>query len=182
MANMVMAVGLPAVQAWLQRVPPPPLATVSEVAWAALPGRWYELAHLVRGDAQSPDSDPAGDGGPAEIHVRLREDGRIDFDTLRGADSGSSETERAVAEPRPESAAQLRVSSWPTWLQWLPLAWHDEWVMHLDADVWLLGSPQRDVLRLLCRQERLAGARFEALLDLAHAQGFPVERLRVASR
>ena len=75
---------------------------------------------------------------------------------------------------------RLKVSAWPAPLQFLPWAWTEHGVLHVDAgyDEAIIGSTSRDALWLLSRQPRLAAQSRQALVQLARDRGFDIERLR----
>ncbi len=143
-----LAVGLPLAEQLLGQRPAAPLVTALPLPLSHLSGTWYELARMPGHGAQ-----PAA---PTVVQHRLRGDGG--FDVL----------ERAPGPEPGSGGARLRISRWPEALRWLPLAWREEWVLHLDPDATelLLGSPERDVLRL------------QGLLEIARDQGYAVERLQ----
>ena len=88
-----------------------------------------------------------------------------------------------VARVVPDSGnAKLKVSFWPSWLRWLPLAWADHWVLYVDDGyrVAVVGHPDRRHLWLLSRQPRIDDAQLGDLIRVAAERGFAVDRLRVA--
>jgi len=171
-ASTLVAVGLPLVERLLQGRKPAPLITMPSVDPARFAGNWFVLAQLP-----PPRTDPKAPLGTLS-YVR-RPDG--DFDVLAvapGAPGGSPT--RGIAQVEPGSGgARLRCSLWPVWLRWLPLAWAQHGILHVDATYGeaLLGSSDRDHLWLLARRPQLAAQRWHALLQLAHERGFAVERL-----
>jgi apolipoprotein D and lipocalin family protein len=148
----------------------PPLITAGPITPGLLDGAWHELAHL----RSHPQRDTAA-ATAATLSFTARADGRMDL-LIDGAPP-------AVAEALPGSGgAKLRVSHWPAALLWLPLAWHELWVLHVDEErgELLLGSPSRDTLQLLAREPQLTADRSAYLLGLARDRGFAVERLHHA--
>lgn len=169
--NFVLSLVLP-LMGLLKRTPAAPLATAGPVALRDLSGTWYEVAHLG-----------AGRRGAGQRVVRWAPLGGGELDLLeRTPHAGGVQTVYASAVVAEDSGgSQLRVSRWPALLRWLPWAWHDEWVLHLNpsAGEMVLGSPGRDVLRVLARRKSLSPARLQPLVELAREQGFAVERLRL---
>jgi apolipoprotein D and lipocalin family protein len=80
------------------------------------------------------------------------------------------------------NGAKLRVSLWPVWLRWLPLAWSDYWILHVDEaySEALVATPDRRNLWLLSRQPQLAPDRMQALQQMATMQGFVIAGLRTS--
>lgn len=169
-ASTLVAIGLPMVQALLggRRLPPP--ATMAAVDLARFAGEWFVLAQLPRHAGAT----------RRLLRYELRADGNIDV-------CWSSDTEpraapvRGVAQVVPGSAgAKLALSWWPSWLQALPAAWTEHWILHVDADYSeaLVGTARRDRLFVLSRRPQLSTQRLNALLQVAGERGFAVGRLR----
>jgi len=176
--NTVMTVGLPLVERLFVRPTMPPPLTAGPVASARLAGTWYEVAR-VPGRARK-----AGEGQPVVRHL-LRGDGGIDIEHLHTTADGAELLEHGQAVPvRGSAGSQLKVSRWSAGLRWLPLAWHDEWVLHIDdaAGELMLGSPGRDVLRLLSRRPGLSATRLHTLVEMARDQAYAVDRLQFVDR
>jgi len=169
-ASALVALGLPMVE-WLLRghtLPPP--ATMPSVDLERFAGTWCVVAQLPR--------QTAGRGAaPGLMHYLPRENG--DFDVV--VDAPGARSSRGLAQVVPGSGgAKLVLSLWPAWLRWLPLAWNDHWILHLDParGEALVGSARRYRLFVLSRQPRLAPQRRHALLLLARERGFAVEPLQ----
>jgi apolipoprotein D and lipocalin family protein len=166
-ASSLVALGLPLVE-WLlhgRKLPPP--ATAPAVDWSAFAGTWFVLARLRRAFGS-----PLAPG--ATIRYALRRDGHLDV-TSRGAAPG-------LAHLVPGSGgAKLVLSRWPAWLRWLPLAWNDHWILHVDRGYGeaLVGSPDRRQLLVLARTPGLAPLRHGELMQVARERRYPLERLEL---
>ncbi len=168
--NMVMALGLPMAEALFTRPPPRPMTTAGPLSSASLAGTWHEVARL-----------PSSSRAALRVQFTPRGDGGIDLLESRVDERGVEHVTHGLARPQPGSGgARLRVSRWSPGLRWLSPARSDEWVLHLGdgADELLLGSPQRDTLRLLVRRRRLPPGRLHVMVEIARDQGFAVERLQ----
>jgi apolipoprotein D and lipocalin family protein len=168
-ASTLAALGLPLIERMLHGRPPAPLVTMPSVDLTRFAGRWFVLARL-----------PARVGSAVGTLSYLpRPDG--DFDAVSTSPTEPAEPPvHGIAQVEPGSAgARLRVSQWPRWLRFLPLAWTEHAIVHVDEAYGeaLVGSSDRDHLWLLARQPQLAPQRRHALLQLARERGFAVERL-----
>ncbi|HEU5297127.1 MAG TPA: lipocalin family protein [Burkholderiaceae bacterium] len=173
-AAALVSVGLPLAERLLTRPSYPPLDTVARLDLARYAGTWYEIARL-------PVPSKARCDGQPRAHYALHGDGLL----VRNAcpHHGKQRTASGVARTVPGSGgAKLKISLWPAWLRWLPPAWSDYWVLHVDEGyrVAVVGHPDRRHLWLLSRERRLDAARLDALLRFAGARGFAVERLIVS--
>lgn len=170
-AAAVMSVGIPLAQRLLAGSPHPPLPTMDALDLVRYAGTWHELARLpTRYEARCDDQPCA--------HYAAYGDGLLVLNECHSG--GVRRLVRGVARVLPNSGnAKLKVSFWPAWLQWLPLAWADYWVLHVDEayQVALVGDPARRHLWLLSRGRRIDAARFDHLVRLAAERGFAVDRL-----
>ena len=68
---------------------------------------------------------------------------------------------------------------WLAWLRWLPGAWADYWILHVDADYAnaVVGTPDRKCLWLLSRNPHASEAQLGALRALAESRGYETEDL-----
>ncbi len=176
-ASSVLTLGLPLLERLLAgRRARPPLATVDAADPMGLRGRWFLAAELPAPLEAEPVE-------PPELGLLPREDGQ--FEVLqRRIDRHGTHGREGLLQPVPGSqGTRFRFSHWPVSLQWLPWAWTELRLLHVDAgyDEAVLGSPERDLLWLLSRQPALAAERRLALVQLARDRGFAVERLRFAS-
>jgi apolipoprotein D and lipocalin family protein len=174
-AATVLSVALPLIERALAGSQHRPLPTVVDVDLARYAGTWHEIAHL-------PAPFEAPRAGPSSVHYALRRD-RIDVLNRRRDRNGREHVRRGVARLVPDSGnAKLTVSFAPGWLSWLPFAWTDQWVLHVDDQyqLALVGHPNRRDLRVLSRSPRLQPERLAALIALAAELEFPVEHLRIA--
>lgn len=157
----------------------PPLDTVPQADLDRFAGRWFEIASLPA-PAESACTEPA------IIEYRARPKGRVQgwasFDVVRRCRSvkGRQTQTQGVAVPVEGSAgARLKVSDWPAWLRWLPAAWVDHGILHLDeaCSEALVGDVRRRFLVVLSRAPTMAPERLEALLSQAQRQGFDTTRV-----
>lgn len=156
----------------------PPLTTAPMVDLDRYGGLWYEIARLP-----TPFEAPCR-GQPTAEYRRRRGDapGRLRIEVInRCMDrSGRVRQARGVAAPMlGGGGARLKVSLWPVWLRWLPLAWADYWILHVDGDYTeaLVGEPRRRFMWVLSRQPTMPPERLHALLAQAHQQGFDITRV-----
>jgi len=174
-ASTVVTLGLPLVEALLDGGrETPPLTTMAEVDLARLAGRWFMVGEL-------PAPLLAEAVQPPELGLLPREDGQFEL-LQRRIDARGTHGSEARIEPVPGSqGARLRISHWPEMLHWLPWAWTELAVLHVDAgyDEAVLGNPARSSLWLLSRRPAaLAPERRHVLAQLARERGYPAERLR----
>ncbi|MBT9463024.1 lipocalin family protein [Hydrogenophaga sp.] len=155
----------------------PPLTTAPMVDLDRYAGVWYEVARLPA------PFEGACKGQPTAEYRRRRGEapGRLRMDVVnRCTDrSGRVRQARGVAVPMlGGGGARLKVSLWPAWLRWLPLAWADYWILHVDGDYTeaLVGEPGRRFMWVLSRQPTMPQDRLQALLAQAHQQGFDITR------
>lgn len=176
LASTLVGFGLPVVESLLRRREVAPLATMPWVDLARYAGSWHVLARL-----QVPRS--AADAR-CSVHYALRDDGGLSVHNRCVAAGGSLRTVRGVARAVAGSGgARLRVTLRPQWLRWLPMAWSDYWILHVDDDYseGLVASPSRDFLWLLAREPGLAPERMQRLVQIARDRGFAVEQLYFGS-
>lgn len=177
-ASTLITLGLPMLETLLARrrpasAPLEPLAPAAAVDPARLAGRWFLVGELPAALEDRPHQAP-------ELGLLPRDDGRFDL-LQRRIDGHGTHGRQSVVQVLPDSGgARLKVSAWPEALQALPWAWTEHAVLYVDAgyDEALIGSEARDALWLWSRQPQLPPERRQALLQLALAQGFPVERVR----
>jgi apolipoprotein D and lipocalin family protein len=152
---------------------PPPLLTMSYVDLRLYAGRWFELARLPAPFEGSCIGQPTATYVPQGARVQV---------INRCADrSGNVREARGVARVVAGSGnARLEVSLWPRLLRWLPLAWADYWILHVDEgyNVALVGHPNRRFLWILSRQRTLPAPVMEGLVRMAAERGFAVDRLQ----
>jgi len=167
--NSVMTLGLPLAEALLgARRGHQPLQTLPEVDLARLAGRWFLVGELPSGE----DSQD-----PPELGLLPRDDGQFELLQRRGREGSE-----ALVQPLPDShGGRLRISHWPEALRWLPLAWADYGVLHVDSgyEEALIGSTTRDTLWMLSRRPTLEPERRQVMAQIAADRGFAVDRLRL---
>jgi apolipoprotein D and lipocalin family protein len=139
-------------------------------------GSWLQLARLAVAGA------PANEGlSTLTFNANGRE---FEVQRRRLRPGRRALTEQGVVRVVPGSnGARLRFSFAPAWLHWLPMAWEDHWVLHIEPDysAALVGNPQRTRLALLVRRFRGCEAAVKRMLASARLQGFAVEDLEFAS-
>jgi apolipoprotein D and lipocalin family protein len=177
-ARLALGTGMPLLELLLARPESPPLETAGSIDRKGLLGLWYELGRLPAGGA---------DAAAVSWRLTLREDGAVELrqqpenedDNAPHKAAGACGVAVAMAG---SGGARWRVSHWPALLRWLPMAWHQEAVLHLDAAATelLLGSPDREHLRLWARQPSLPRQRLDEMLALARERGFAVDRMQFA--
>jgi apolipoprotein D and lipocalin family protein len=151
----------------------PTPATMAYVDLRRYGGRWFEVARLP-----APFEGKCV-GVPTATYGLQR--GSVSVVNQCTDDRGRMRTARGIAKVVPGSGnARLRVSLWPRALRWLPIAWADYWILHVDPDYGaaLVGHPNRRFLWILSRRPRLADARLQALIGMAAERGYAVDRLK----
>ena len=136
-------------------------------------GTWYEIARLPTPFEAACDGQPTTHYTPRGNGLQIQ---------IQCPHKGSQRSATGVARVVPGSSnAKLKVSFWPAWLRWLPLAWVDYWVLYVDDAyrVAVVGHPDRRHLWLLSRRARIDDAQLGDLVRLAADRGFAVDRLRV---
>ena len=173
-ASTVVALGLPLAEKILGGGMQAPLQAMRHVELTRYAGRWYEVARL-------PMFFEAACEGQPTAHYESRMDGSIGVVNRCPVGKGEVTEVSGIAEPVAGSGGgKLKVSLWPAWLRWLPMAWADYWIVHVDADYSeaLVGSPSRNFCWLLSRRRTLPRERMLALIEIARDQGFAVDKLR----
>lgn len=173
-ASTVVALGLPLAERLLGGGTKPLLQTMRHVELTRYAGRWYEVARLPMFFESACDGQPTA-------HYEPRMDGSIGVVNRCPVGKGEVAEVSGIAEPVAGSGGgKLKVSLWPAWLRWLPMAWADYWIVHVDDDYSeaLVGSPSRNFCWLLSRRRSLPRERMLALVEIARDQGFAVDKLR----
>jgi apolipoprotein D and lipocalin family protein len=171
-AAALVSVGLPL----LERVIAtrlPPLRTMPFVDLPRFMGTWHEIARLPA------PFEGACDGQPS-AHYALRRGGVRVVNRCRSASGAERVSTGHAVVVAGSGNARLRISLWPAWLRWLPLAWVDFCIIHVDAQyrTALVGHPNRRFCWLLSRERTISPADEAQLLHIAAAEGFNVQRLR----
>ena len=173
MASTALSVGLPLAERLLAGRSVPPLATMPQVDLVRFGGRWFEVARLPS------RAQPACQWGQSVTRYVPRLDGGIAVQQHCATQRGMRVV-HSMARPLPGSnGARLQISHWSPALRWLPMAWRDHWILHVDDHYSeaLVGSPARDSLVLLSRRRTLPPQRVKALVQIAQDRGFAVDRL-----
>ncbi len=152
----------------------PPVESVPQVDAQRYAGTWYELARMPNrfqdqcvGDVTA-SYRPLADGA-LEVVNRCRE----------GSSRWSEVAGRAVKADESGSGARWKVSFLPRWLQWLPVARGDYWVVMLDADYRyaVVSEPGRNYLWVLSRLPTMDAATYDSIVNQLKAKGYAVEKL-----
>jgi apolipoprotein D and lipocalin family protein len=146
--------------------------TVDKVDLDRYMGRWFEVARLP-----NRFQDLCKSNVVATYSKTIA--GKITVENRCVNEAG--EVKEAIGEARSVEASnsKLEVRFAPSWLSWLPLVWGDYWVLHLETDysVALVGSPDRQFLWVLSRNQKIDKIKMDMLLSKAKEQGFSVEKV-----
>ncbi|MEQ8230141.1 MAG: lipocalin family protein [Gammaproteobacteria bacterium] len=153
-----------------------PLATVDAVDLDRYMGRWHQIAHLPNWFQRMCTAQTSAE------YSRLP-DGRVRV--VNSCRNGDGELERAEGvarlNPHYDDPARLEVRFAPAWLGFLPFVWGDYWILALEPDysAVLVGAPNREYLWILARETSLPRTTWDRLVDVARAQGFVLDELRL---
>lgn len=150
----------------------PPLHTVAQLDLQRYAGAWFEYARLP-----TPTQSICASGAVA--HYALNGDGTLRVVNRCLDRHGATRSVRGIGRPG-DAPGRLELSFAPTWLHWLPFVWAPYCVLDVDADYRhaLVGTPDRRHLWLLARAPAIERAQLRKMVELAEAQGFPIDRLR----
>ena len=167
-----------AARLWPRRLEAP-LLTMHHVEAQRLAGTWFEVARL-------PSPGRPVLGRLTTLCFSLRSDGTFEVvaSAVNDALADVSQGRSGIARPVPGGGgAKLQFSFWPAAWRWLPLAWRDEWILHIDdaGTEALVGSPGRETIRVLSRQPGMPADRLQAMVLMARQRGFAAERLEFAA-
>lgn len=157
----------------------PALDTVQQADLDRVAGHWYAIAHLPASFGRACDGQPTVEYRP-QVQGRAQGWPRLDVVYRCRSVKGRLAQTQGVAVPVEGSAgARLKVSHWPAWLRWLPAAWDDHAILHLDEAYTeaMVGDPLRRFLVVLSRTPTMAPERLNALLSQAQRQGFDITRV-----
>jgi apolipoprotein D and lipocalin family protein len=152
----------------------PPVRNVDHLDPQRYAGIWYEVARV-------PNRLQAPCVGDVTASYRNLDDGSMRV-VQRCRDAGQQVrlvVGRAVAVAGDPSGARLRLSYLPAWLDWLPAAQEDHWVVMLDPDYRyaVVSQRSRQGLWILSRTPSLDGDTYEAIVGRLRAQKYPVDKL-----
>lgn len=139
-------------------------------------GTWYEQARL-------PNNFQDDCAGNVQAHYVLQADDTLHVtNQCRTADGDSKMAEgegRLSHDANPRDPSKLEIRFAPGWTSWLPMVWGDYWILKLDADYRysLVGTPDREYLWVLTRDQAADENKVRELLDYAATQGFDVSRV-----
>lgn len=139
-------------------------------------GRWYEQARLPQRFQRDCTTDVTAD------YTLLPDGGIRVINQCRTKDGGEKMAEglgRLARGVEPPDPARLEVRFAPAWTAWLPAVWGDYWIIRLEGDYEysLVGTPDRESLWVLSRDEKADQAVVDRLLEYARSLGFPVEQM-----
>lgn len=146
---------------------PAPLRQASQVDLSRYMGTWYVIGHIPyfaeRGDVATADE------------YRLKPDGTIavTYHYRKGFDAPEKTWSGKAWLPDPADTAH-----WKVQLVW-PLR-SDYVIVDLSPnyDAVLIGLPSRKLMWIMARERVMPEAEYQRLLDVARAEGFPVEQVR----
>lgn len=145
--------------------------TVENVDLSRYAGLWHEIARY-------PNSFEEGCTQTTADYT-LREDGKVTVvNSCTLADSGETKRAEGVARVVDGSNnSKLKVKFAPSWV---PFAWGDYWILHLEDDysAALVGSPDGKYLWILARDKQPAKATVSRILQRAEALGYETAPLR----
>lgn len=155
---------------------PRELPTQDNVDLERYVGTWHEQARLPNRFQKDCARDTRADYG-------LQPDGTISVTNQCRKEDGSikianGEGRQAdIGGQRDPSRLEVRFA--PEWTSWLPMVWGDYWIIRLEGDYQysLVGTPDRENLWVLSREEKADPATVKELLDYAGTLGFPVENV-----
>ncbi len=146
-----------------------PPATVSEVDLNRYAGRWYEIARYPNSFQKNCEAVTA--------EYSLRADGNINVTNTCHAGEVRSAT--AIARIVEDTGnAQLKVKFAP---KWVPFAWGDYWILHLEEDysAALVGSPDGKYLWILSRTPKLDDKIYQSITKRAKELGYATTPLKM---
>lgn len=172
----VFGMAAPAVKRLMTNHPAGP-ATVPYLDLERYMGHWQEVASLSHTQTPQPV-------WPASIQYELsvQPDGTPWITVLRhsSSPSGRPRESRGVMRVVPGSGgARMKQSFMASWMRWWPGAWEDHWVLYMSADGTeaLVGDAGRRHLQVLSRDGLVDPIRLAALMGLARAQGYDIDRM-----
>jgi apolipoprotein D and lipocalin family protein len=144
-----------------------PLKTVDHVDLPRYMGTWYVIGNI-------PNFAERGKVATADEY-RLKPDGGIDniYHYRKGFDEPEKTWHGKAWLPDPKDTARWKVQLlWPFRSDYAILA--------LDGDyrVTMVGLPSRKLLWIMSKDKSMDDAAYQRLLEVARAQGFPVEQMR----
>lgn len=135
-------------------------------------GKWYEISRLPTYFARHCLAPVT-----SEFFV---ESGEIELKNTCATVSGDKEDFNAIIFLTKENYAgdgRLTATSMPTWLRWTHLGRNDYWVLYLDKDYFLAGTPDSKYLWLFARAESPPLKDVQRILGIAKKQGFDLSQM-----
>jgi len=152
----------------------PPVQSVEHIDTSRFAGTWYEVARL-------PNSLQARCQGDATTTYLPLPDGSLRVvQRCRDVDNQwFVATARAASVDGNPSGPRLKLSYLPAWLDWLPAARGDHWVVLLDDDYRyaVVSEPSRERLWIMSRTPELDSATYDQILAHLRNARFPVDEL-----
>lgn len=139
-------------------------------------GTWYEQVRL-------PNRFQKECAAQVSAHYELLADGTVTVQNQCMTKAGELTTAEGIARLQTKQKltnnAILEVRFAPTWLSWLPAVWGDYWIMRIagNYEYSLVGTPDRDYLWVLSREENADPAIVQELLEYAGEQGFDIQNV-----
>jgi apolipoprotein D and lipocalin family protein len=133
-------------------------------------GTWFEICRLPLKWENPRASD-------ITAAYSLTPDGKVAVDNHCIDHDGKPDRAIGVAVPQDATNAKLKVSFRPQYLRWIPFTEGDYWVLAIDPEYCLVGTPDRKHLWLLARGAAVQADVVEDYLAVARAQGFDLDRL-----
>lgn len=150
---------------------PPP--TVESVDLTRYAGLWHEIARYPNWFEKGCTDTTA--------EYALRDDGRISVtNSCTKQDTGERDVAEGVAKAVSGSNnSKLKVKFAPSWV---PFAWGDYWILHLEPDysAVLVGAPNGKYLWILARDEDPGQAVIDRILEKAETLGYETAPLKFA--
>lgn len=135
-------------------------------------GKWYEISRLPTYFARHCQA--------PIISEFLVESEEIQLSNSCATVSGDKEGFNALVYLSQENYAgdgRLIATSMPGWLRWTHFGRHDYWVLYLDKDYLMVGTPDYKYLWLFARVESPPLKDVQRILNIAKKQGFDLSTI-----
>lgn len=147
--------------------------TVASVDLNRYKGKWFEIARF-------PNRFQDQCIGNVTAEYVLQSNNRVTV--INKCAEKNGKTTEAKGEAKivdSKSNSKLKVRFAPKFLAFLPFVWGDYWILDLgqNYEYALIGSPDRNYLWILSRNNTLDSATYEKIRQTAQKEGFNTERL-----